>query len=164
MKLTCAVLAALATLSAAAEAADPLPGCTNPYSVLCPMLEYSSPDAVVAENRGVAEGATQGLELQRMEEFVNLEQSKECRKRFRELQCRLMYPQCIGGDRPAIVPCRDTCLAYAKDCNVEYTSRCNAFPPSANCYNYKSAAWRAAGAPAVAALGAVLAYAGAFLL
>lgn len=120
-----AVVALLAAAAAGgAEGAELIPGCNYAHSVFCQDVGYQTPTEAIQTNLGLGE-ENDGLELEEQMTFVDMVASNECKRMYRELTCRSLYPKC--SDRAAPVrPCRKVCKQYAEKC--ERTYRCDSFP------------------------------------
>eukprot|EP01006_Ploeotia_vitrea_P041721 TRINITY_DN66564_c6_g1_i1.p1 TRINITY_DN66564_c6_g1~~TRINITY_DN66564_c6_g1_i1.p1 ORF type:complete len:154 (-),score=39.71 TRINITY_DN66564_c6_g1_i1:153-614(-) len=90
--------------------------CHEPRPVFCTNVHWPVSDNVTAKLE------ESGGELQIQIAWSNFVGSRECKTRFRELQCRYAYPECGKGG-----PCRADCEQFSNECPGSQLP-CGAFP------------------------------------
>jgi hypothetical protein len=85
------------------------------------------------EQADITRAEQQSVDLQVEIGYVNFAGSRRCKRWFRELQCRYVYPKC--GSAGAV--CRQSCEDFVASCPGSDQS-CASFP-STMCYNFSSA-------------------------
>jgi hypothetical protein len=85
-----------------------IPKCGRPRPSFCTNVDWLVPDSAVEASLK----AKSDLQVELM--FVNFIGTKECKRQYRDLHCRYIYPKCNTGGVGAHYPCRQECEDFAK--------------------------------------------------
>mmetsp|Transcript_11297 Transcript_11297/g.20754 ORF Transcript_11297/g.20754 Transcript_11297/m.20754 type:complete len:190 (-) Transcript_11297:173-742(-) len=98
--------------------------CREVSPTFCTNVDWLVPASFV-ENTRQAKG---DLQVEMM--AINYVGTPDCKKEYKNLHCRYLYPRCV--EKVPILPCRSECEHHKQRCGGTLLHPCNSFPTT-NC-------------------------------